>query len=201
MSKGTGPSRPRTHRRGSHAVAPEITPDVLSSWPHRREDHSAGGVTFRRGVDVPSYEVALIATRGGTRWQLPKGACEADESSEQTAMREVEEEVGLLTTVEEFLTAIEYWYWDTFRRTVPELVHKRVDFFLLRTVGGVLSDKSFEIDSAGWFAPDQALGLLTFAGEREVMELAIERLMGDGVTGDSPVTPSPVTQTDPHAVR
>ncbi len=179
MSKATSPSRPRTHRRGAHATAPPITPDVLSSWPHRREDHSAGGVAFRRVVDTLSYEVALIATRGGTRWQLPKGACEANESAEQTAMREVEEEVGLLTAVEQFLMAIEYWYWDTYRRTVPELVHKRVDFYLLRTVGGMLSDKSFEIDSAGWFAPDQALELLSFEGEREVMELAIERLAGD----------------------
>ena len=97
------------------------------------EDFSAGGVAFRVGTE--GHEAALIATRGGTRWQLPKGTCEPGETLEQTAIREVEEEVGLRTQVVTFLHPIEYWYWDTYQRSVPELVHKRVDFFLLRVNG------------------------------------------------------------------
>ncbi len=155
---------------------PEITPSLRQSWQRRREDHSAGGVAYRWQADEGRFEAALIATRGGTRWQLPKGACEKGETPVETAVREVEEEVGLQTAADGFLDTIEYWYWDTYQRVAPELVCKRVDFYLLRVVGGVLSDASFEIDSAGWFALNQAEELLTFEGERAIMRLARERL-------------------------
>lgn len=161
--------KPRSRQR-----APEITADVKAQWQQRRDDFSAGGVAFRRGDD--GYEAALIATRGGTRWQLPKGTREPGESLEQTAVREVEEEVGLQSEVVTFLLPIEYWYWDTHNRAVPELVHKRVDFFLLRVTGGVLTDTCYEVDATGWFTLQQALSLLTFGGEQEVMRAAIAHL-------------------------
>ena len=89
-----------------------------------------------------------------TRW-TPLAASqrirEADESSIETAIREVHEEVGLHTVHEGFLKAIDYWYWDTYRKDIPELVHKSVDFYLLRVVGGALSDASYEVDAVGWF--------------------------------------------------
>ncbi len=58
----------------------------------------------------------------------------------------------------------------------PELVHKQVDFYLLRVVGGELSDASIEIDSAAWFTATQALAVLTFPGEQQTLQLAIEQL-------------------------
>jgi 8-oxo-dGTP pyrophosphatase MutT (NUDIX family) len=167
-------TEPRSTRRRT-PPAPEITPEVKNQWRQRREDYSAGGVAYRR-VEGGHFEAALIATRGGTRWQLPKGTCEPGETPLQTAIREVQEEVGLLTEDEGFLKAVEYWYWDTYQRTEPELVHKRVDFYLLRMVGGTLSDDCFEVDATGWFALDHAADLLTFRGEQEVMRAAIETL-------------------------
>ncbi len=160
-----------------------ITEDVKHTWPRRRHDHSAGGVAYRRlsAMHAPdTFEVALIATRSGTRWQLPKGTCESGESAEQTALREVAEEVGLETVCECFLQAIEYWYWDTYRKETPELVHKRVDFFLLRVTGGELSDASIEVDSTAWFTPTDALAVLTFPGERKVVQAALDRLNAGG---------------------
>ena len=156
-----------------------ITEEVNRTWPPRRHDHSAGGVAYRRlpGKSMQeALEVALIATRSGTRWQLPKGTCESGESAEQTALREVAEEVGLQTICEGFLQAIEYWYWDTYRKEMPELVHKRVDFFLLRVTGGELSDASIEVDSTAWFTPAGALAVLTFPGERYVVQAALDQL-------------------------
>ena len=180
-----------------------ITDQVKRTWPRRRHDHSAGGVAYRcapatgahslsltveaptesteprasaTGAGLDDLEIALIATRSGTRWQLPKGTCENGESAEQTALREVAEEVGLQTVCEGFLQAIEYWYWDTYRKETPELVRKQVDFFLLRVVGGELSDASIEVDGVAWFAAADALQVLTFPGEREVVQAALERL-------------------------
>lgn len=156
-----------------------ITDEIKRSWRRRRHDHSAGGVAYRCVPDRGTHnvvEIALIATRSGTRWQLPKGTCETGETAEQTALREVAEEVGLQTRCEGFLQAIEYWYWDTYRKETPELVHKQVDFFLLRVVGGELSDSSIEVDSTAWFTPGDALSVLTFLGERDVVQVALERL-------------------------
>jgi 8-oxo-dGTP pyrophosphatase MutT (NUDIX family) len=176
------PPAPPSRRAGARrSQAPEITSNVKQEWRQRREDYSAGGVAYRPldegGAGVAGgYEAALIATRGGTRWQLPKGTREPGETPEQTAIREVEEEVGLQTVSEGFLRAVEYWYWDTYQRSVPELVHKRVDFFLLRVVGGALSDDCFEVDATGWFTLEQAQQVLTFRGEQEVLRAAIAAL-------------------------
>lgn len=165
---------------------PEISAQTKATWPRVRHDISAGGVAYRRvcrqredtGTDETTIEVALIATRGGRRWQLPKGSREANESSLETAIREVHEEVGLHTEYEAFLKSIDYWYWDTYRKAVPELVHKSVEFYLLRVVGGTLSDTSYEVDAVGWFTLEHAHRILTFPGEREVLRMAQERLQG-----------------------
>jgi 8-oxo-dGTP diphosphatase len=163
-----------TNKRSS---LPEISEQTIQTWRRIRHDASAGGVAYRRVAGAtpgvpPVVQIALIATRGGRRWQLPKGSREGDETPLQTALREVREEVGLLTTDEAFLKRIDYWYWDTYRKEVPELVHKTVDFFLLRMIGGQLSDSSYEVDGVGWFTFDEAQQRLTFAGELEVAQLA-----------------------------
>ena len=165
---------------------PTIDADTKRTWSHRRTDYSAGGVAWRpvvasadTALQEPSadvahlFEVALISTRGGTRWQLPKGTREYGETSQFTALREVEEEVGLKTVIDCFLRTAEYWYWDTWQRTTAVLVQKRVDFFLQRVVGGELSDASIEVDATGWFTLAEAMQLLTFAGERQVVADAI----------------------------
>jgi 8-oxo-dGTP pyrophosphatase MutT (NUDIX family) len=153
---------------------PEISPHIQQTWRQTRKDHSAGGVAYQ-WVGEGEVQIALIATHGGARWQLPKGSVEPGETAVETAVREVEEEAGLETVPEQFLKTIEYWYWDTYRKQTPELVHKRVDFFLLRVVGGELSDSSYEVDSVGWFTPAQALQILTFAGEKTVVQFAMEQ--------------------------
>jgi len=159
---------------------PEISAETKQTWERTRHDYSAGGVAYRRGAGRGEIEIALIATRGGRRWQLPKGSRESQETSVETAIREVTEEVGLRTEHEAYLRTIDYWYWDTYRKEIPELVHKSVDFYLLRVVGGELSDACYEVDAVGWFTLDQAEAMLTFSGELEVVQLARARLDGAG---------------------
>lgn len=144
-----------------------------------------------RAGQPTAYEIALIATRGGQRWQLPKGSREQNETPLKTAIREVQEEVGLMTAHQAFLKRIDYWYWDTYRKAVPELVHKSVDFYLLRVTGGQLSDSSYEVDAVGWFRFDEAQKILTFAGEREVVRLARQILEEGAAAPDAPDSPQP----------
>jgi 8-oxo-dGTP pyrophosphatase MutT (NUDIX family) len=156
--------------RKTHNLPP-IDDETRRYWRRRRTDHSAGGVIYRTGAQ-DDWEIALIATRGGTRWQLPKGTCEPGETIEQTALREVREECGLAGRCEAHLGAIEYWYWDTHHRATPELVQKCVDFYLMQTIGGELSDASIEVDSVNWFTLVQAAQVLTYPSEREMVARA-----------------------------
>jgi len=170
-----------TYERSS---LPEITPETRRTWRRTRQDRSAGGVAY---AFVPptspvtpdgasTLQVALIATHNSKRWQLPKGSREPGESSIETAIREVEEETGLLTEHKAFLQTIDYWYWDTYQKEVPELVHKLVDFYLLRVIGGELNDSSYEVDDVQWFTTEAALRVMTFTGEKAVLEQAIQWL-------------------------
>ena len=140
-----------------------------------RHDYSAGGVAYRvTDQDPPQVQIALIATKGHRRWQLPKGTIEVGETPLAAAIREVAEETGVHTEHETFLQSITYTYYDTYRKDPPIQVHKQVDFFLLRIVGGELNDASHEVDGVGWFSPDEALDTLTFEGEQAVLRQAME---------------------------
>lgn len=146
-----------------------------------RHIHSAGGVAFRlhKVSACRVVHVALIATDNECRrWQLPKGRLYPSEEPLTAALREVEEETGLETEFESFLKTVRYEYLDTYARAVPERVYKKVDFYLLRVVGGILSDASVEVRRVEWASPEDALGRLAYDGERDCIKLALEYLNG-----------------------
>lgn len=152
---------------------PAINQEIKRTWRRTRQDYSAGGVAYRYAPRTNTVQIALIATHGSQRWQLPKGSRETGETSLETAIREVAEETGIESVQEAFLQTIDYWYWDTYQKDVPELVHKLVDFYLLRMVGGELTDNSYEVDDVGWFTLEEALRIMTFEGEKSVVQQAI----------------------------
>jgi 8-oxo-dGTP pyrophosphatase MutT (NUDIX family) len=141
-------------------------------------ERSAGGVIYRKRRG--QLEVCLIATQGGSAWQLPKGLIESGEPPEEAARREVEEETGLRGDTVRTLDAIEYWYvyGEGEKRT---RVHKFVTFYLLRYTGGSTEDHDDEVDEARWFAAAQAEEQLSFEGERGVMRLARQQLEAEGL--------------------
>ncbi len=144
-----------------------------------RHIHSAGGVAYRlhQASARSSVQVALIATdRECRRWQLPKGRLYPSEEPLRAARREVEEETGLETMFESFLKTVRYEYLDTYARTVPERVYKKVDFYLLRVVGGSLSDDSVEVQKVEWASANDALRRLAYDGERDCIRLAMDYL-------------------------
>ena len=154
--------------------------EILSNYTVRHI-HSAGGVAFRvqQAEALSAIQVALIATdKECRRWQLPKGRLYPTEKPLNAALREVEEETGLETEYKSFLKTVHYQYLDTYARTVPEKVFKKVDFYLLRVVGGRLSDASVEVQKVEWASADEALTRLAYDGERDCLKLAMELLNG-----------------------
>lgn len=82
---------------GQDQVRVEAVPPhaILNADPYRppRSIVAAGGFVMRPGPGGP--EVLLIFRRG--IWDLPKGKVDPGETVEQTALREVREEVGITT--------------------------------------------------------------------------------------------------------
>lgn len=135
----------------------------------QRTAYSAGGVIYRRAGR--SIEVALIATNDSRRWGLPKGHVRRGETAEAAAVREIAEETGLKGNVQRHLATIEYWF-----RAGPTRIHKYVDLFLVRYVDGALIPQQAEVDDARWFSLGEAIGLASFARERDVLAQVRELL-------------------------
>lgn len=142
---------------------------------------SAGGVVYRRTSD--GIALCLIATKNGTRWQLPKGKQEPGETLAETAAREVAEETGLVATVGPQIDKIELWFMGT-HEGQPVRHHKIVYLFLLAFESGSTRNHDREVDEARWFPAAAALEHLTFPSERRAASRALALLAEDGAGGE-----------------
>lgn len=127
-------------------------------------EYSAGGLIFdERG------RVAIIARHsrsGHLEWCLPKGHIEKGETPEQTAVREVHEETGILGEVIESIATIDYWFTGTSQR-----VHKLVHHYALKRIGGELTvegDPDHEAEDAIWVDFRDLDDVLSYPNERKI---------------------------------
>ena len=122
-----------------------------------------------------AVDVALAARRtrkGDLAWGLPKGLVEKGEAPEETAVREVQEETGLVAEIIEPLGDISYWYvWNA------ERVRKKVTFFLMEAVGGDVSIHDHEMEDVRWFPLPEARRRATYPSERDVLRRAADALV------------------------
>jgi len=150
---------------------------------------SAGGVVLRQMGGV--WNVALIEPqkenskpaksprkRTCAVLALPKGLVDPGEKPVATAVREVEEETGILAEPVTKLVDIKYVYVRTWGD--GERVFKIVSFYLLRYVSGEIDnlrpDMRIEVKRALWVALDDASQQLAYSNERKVLGLAQDYL-------------------------
>ncbi len=165
-------------------------------------EFSAGGVVLRKmhsrwylaviepHMDRPKKPIHPLRSKDRQRLSelvaLPKGAIDAGEKPEQTALREVREETGVRAEVVSKLTDIKYFYvrnWGDRSR-----VFKIVSFYLLLYRGGRLGNISpemrVEVQHAFWLPLEEARRTLSYKGEREVADLALQYLKAHPELGD-----------------
>jgi 8-oxo-dGTP pyrophosphatase MutT (NUDIX family) len=126
---------------------------------------SAGGVVHRS--QQGRTEIALVRRHAPPLWALPKGTPDAGETLEETALRETREETGLRVEIEEPIGSVSYFFVRASTR-----FHKTVHFFLMRPIGGRLEDHDHEFDEVRWVQLQEALELMSYATEREMVERA-----------------------------
>ena len=136
---------------------------------------SFGGVVVRGSVADGTAEVVTIVPRGKTLLALPKGGADADETGEQTAVREVREEAGVDATVRGELGEVTYWY-----RRSGRSVRKTVRFYLCDYVSGSTDDHDHEVEEARWVPLAEAAEALAYPGEREMIARARRMLAREG---------------------
>ncbi len=132
-----------------------------------RRTTSSGAVIVR-----PDGRVLLLRRADEEIWCLPKGTVEPGETYEETAVREVREETGLRVKLRRPLREVRYsFYWP------PDRVNynKTVTYFLAKPVGGRL-EPEIGFDEGRWVSRREAMGLLYWHNDKEVVARAFEAL-------------------------
>jgi 8-oxo-dGTP diphosphatase len=134
--------------------------------PDAAEVKAAGGVVWRRAGDTVA--IAIAHRPRYDDWSLPKGKLDAGESWEDGALREVEEETGMRCRLGEELEPASYQ--DRKGRD------KVVRYWLMEPADDTDFVPNDEVDQLRWLAPPEALELLSYTHDRELVQSAAERL-------------------------
>jgi 8-oxo-dGTP pyrophosphatase MutT (NUDIX family) len=121
---------------------------------------AAGGVVHRRTPDGET-EVLVIHRPKYDDWSLPKGKLDPGEEAEDAALREVEEETGLRTTLGPELATTEYH--DRYGRP------KQVRYWTMEVDGGRFRQNK-EVDEVRWLPVPAARRLLSYDHDRKVLD-------------------------------
>lgn len=131
---------------------------------------SAGGVVYK--FENGELKILLISTKEGKTWSLPKGLIEKGENAKETALREIKEETGIDGKIIDEIGETSYWF-----SMEGEKYFKTVKYFLVQYTGGQINPQ-WEISSAQWFSPEEALEKLTYKTDKEILKKALEKIYG-----------------------
>ena len=139
-----------------------------------KREFSAGGIVIKR--QGRGLKVLLIKDSYG-HWTWPKGNIEKKESSEDAALREVTEEVGLSKIrLLGKLGDTRYFY-----KLKGSLIFKSVSIYLIEASRRErIKIQKEEIDQGKWFAPDQALKKLIYKDAHKMLKKALSKYKNVG---------------------
>ena len=118
-------------------------------------ENSCGAIVFNENTE----KILLVKMHNGN-WGFPKGHIENNETKEETAIREVQEETNVnIKIIPNFEREIKY---------IPnEKTIKKVTIF-----AGITQDEDVEIEAFQWCTYEEALKLVTYKLQKDVLEKA-----------------------------
>ena len=131
------------------------------------EATSCGGVVIFRGKVLLLYKNYKNKYEG---WVLPKGTVEYGEQHEETAVREVREETGVIAHIVKYVGTSRYTF-----NTPQNTVLKDVHWYLMMSDSYYSKPQreEFFMDS-GYYKFHEAYHLLKFANEKQILERAYD---------------------------
>ena len=124
----------------------------------------AGAVVFRKRDDRVRFLV--VSSSDSLNWVLPKGHIDPGETPEIAALRELEEEAGIVGEIVAPLSA---------RQFIKSGKESAVKFFLVREIGATESN---EDRTVRWEEEAAAQQLLTFDEAREALLEGVAKMNG-----------------------
>lgn len=119
----------------------------------REEVRAAGGVVYRPARE--RAQVSVVHRPKYDDWSLPKGKLDEGESFEEAALREVEEETGMVCRLVRGCGQVEYPVSD-------------VRYWLMEPIAGKFRPGA-EIDELRWVTVDEALQVLSYEEDRAIL--------------------------------
>lgn len=132
-------------------------------------EFSSGGIIFKDKNQVLLIQNSSIKNKKITYWGFPKGHINPGEKSPDAAKREVREETGIEVEIIDKIGDSKYVYT---RDGVK--IFKVVIIFLMKYMSGDPAPQEGEILDVRWFAPEEALKILSFSHDRELLKKALE---------------------------
>jgi ADP-ribose pyrophosphatase YjhB (NUDIX family) len=139
---------------GRAALDPTLAAQLETHWRAQVRSGPQGYVTPKVGVGAIVFnqrdELLLIQRPDTQHWLYPTGWLDVGYSPAQTAVKEVEEETGLLVEADRLLGV-----FDSHLRNYPMAFHMVSVMIYCRLVGGELRRHPLETMDAGFFPRDQ----------------------------------------------
>jgi bis(5'-nucleosidyl)-tetraphosphatase len=133
-------------------------------------EKSCGAVVYFKGIEETKY---LLLHYEAGHWDFVKGNVEIDESEQETVLRELKEETGIVDAhfVEGFKEKIQYFY-----RRQGDTVQKEVIFFVIQSQTENVQ-LSFEHIGYIWLNYKDAMEKLTFKNAKDTLQKAQDFLV------------------------
>ncbi len=133
-----------------------------------KNEFSSGGIVYKDDQFL-LVENSRMKNPEEKWWGFPKGHLEEGESTEQAAVREVEEETGIKAEIIQKIGQSKYNLTKN-----GENIFKVVTIYLMRFISGDLTPQIAEVSNVIWLPYEKALKKLTYPGDKDLLRKAKE---------------------------
>ena len=135
-----------------------------------KNEFSSGGIVYKEDQFL-LVENSRMKNPEEKWWGFPKGHLEEGESTEQAAVREVEEETGIKAEIIQKIGQSKYNLTKN-----GENIFKVVTIYLMRFISGDLTPQITEVSNVIWLPYEEALKKLSYPKDKDLLRKAKELL-------------------------